>query len=409
MKTLRTIITAVVLLFGTMTISAQRMSLNAISSNARFLTDRMAYTLGIHDPYIIDDIYRINYDYIYGVNNYLDEIALGYYYDDYIYICEARDLALRNLLGNLMWERIVTYNYFHRPIVFANRGWHFSIYDYDRRGPRHFYYKAPHSYGGNYRGGHFFGGMAPRSGGRVGGVHPGNGGYRGGRVGMDGNRSGRVGMDGNRGGRVDGGGRVGMDGNRGGRVEGGGHVGADGNRGGHVDGSHAGDNRNNNNGNYGHSNGSSTPNANANQGAPTSDRTHGVGAANGSRDDRNMNRTYTGQNHDNTSRVNSESSAQSRMHQSSSSNAMRSNSLRGNNAQPQVNSSNANRSGNVSRSSNNSNSSSRMSSTQSSSQRSGQAARSSSSSSSPRGGGASMGGGSRGGSNGGGQRGGGRR
>ena len=143
--------------------NAQRMSIVAMQSNARFLTDRMAYTLGIRDPYLIDEIYRINYDYIWGVNEYLDDVALGYYYDDYMTVVAARDAALRNLLGYTVWNRLIGYTYFHRPIVFVNRGWHFSIYDYDRYGINRFYYHAPRPIAHGYAGGHFFRPMAPRS------------------------------------------------------------------------------------------------------------------------------------------------------------------------------------------------------------------------------------------------------
>ena len=164
MKTLRNLLTAVVILCGTLTMNAQSMSITAMRSNARFLTDRMAYTLGIRDPFLIDEIYRINYDYIYGVNGYLDDIALGYYYDDYMMVCDARDIALRNLLGISVWNRLVGYSYFHRPIIFSNRRWHFGIYDHDRYGVTYFHYAAPRPFGNGYAGGHFFGGMAPRGG-----------------------------------------------------------------------------------------------------------------------------------------------------------------------------------------------------------------------------------------------------
>ena len=60
MKALKTILVAVALLGGALTLNAQSMSVMAIRSNARFLTDRMAYTLGIRDPFLIDEIYRIN-------------------------------------------------------------------------------------------------------------------------------------------------------------------------------------------------------------------------------------------------------------------------------------------------------------------------------------------------------------
>ena len=106
MKALRTLLTAIVLLAGAMTMNAQRMSIVAMQNNARFLTDRMAYTLGISDPFVIDEIYRINYDYIWGVNEYLDDVALGYYYDDYMAVVTARDIALRNLLVYTIWNRL---------------------------------------------------------------------------------------------------------------------------------------------------------------------------------------------------------------------------------------------------------------------------------------------------------------
>lgn len=161
MKALRTTLAAVVLFIGAMTVNAQSMSIAAMRSNARFLTDRMAYTLGISDPFVIDEIYRINYDYIWGVNEYLDDVALGYYYDDYMAVVTARDIALRNLLGVRLWNRVVNYSYFYRPIVFASRGWRFSIYDYDRYGVNRFYFHAPRPLV-TYTGGHFFHGMAPR-------------------------------------------------------------------------------------------------------------------------------------------------------------------------------------------------------------------------------------------------------
>lgn len=164
MKTFRTILTAVAILFGAMTMNAQRMSYEAISNNARFLTDRMAYELGIRSMSIIDDIYRINFDYIYGVNEYLDEIAMGYYYDDYNDICAQRDYALRRLLGDYIWNRLVGYSYFYRPITFANRRWHFCIYDYDRYGVNHYFYSAPRHYSRHYEGGHYFHGMRPAGG-----------------------------------------------------------------------------------------------------------------------------------------------------------------------------------------------------------------------------------------------------
>lgn len=162
MKAIKTLLVGIMMFVSTAMI-AQPMNYNAIRNNARFLTDRMAYTLGINNPVLIDDIYRINFDYIYGVNEYLDDVALGYRYDDYMMICEERDYALRMLLGDVLWSKIIGYDYFYRPIMFENHRWRFGIYlhDWDRT---RFYFSAPRYYDGGYRGGHFFGGMRPHRG-----------------------------------------------------------------------------------------------------------------------------------------------------------------------------------------------------------------------------------------------------
>lgn len=174
MKAVKTFIVSMMLLVSTSAI-AQPMSYDAMRNNARFLTDRMAYTLGISSLAIIDDLYRINFDYIYGINDYLDDIALGYRYDDYLAICAERDYALHMLLGNAIWSRLMGYDYFYRPVFFHNHRWHFGIYDYFDRG--HWYYSAPRYYH-EYRGGHFFGRMQPNRG--IGVRGPGMSGHRGG-------------------------------------------------------------------------------------------------------------------------------------------------------------------------------------------------------------------------------------
>lgn len=112
------------------TMNAQPMSYYAMRDNARFLTDRMAHTLGVAS-YLLDDLYRINYDYIYGVNEYLDDVACGYYYDDYMAVVYARDAALRRLLTAYQWNRYISLDYFYRPISFGNSRWRFAIYAHD--------------------------------------------------------------------------------------------------------------------------------------------------------------------------------------------------------------------------------------------------------------------------------------
>jgi len=161
MKTLRNLLLTAVFLLATASATAQPMSYYAIRDNARYLTDRMAYTLGIATS-LLDDLYGINYDYICGVNEYLDDVALGYRYDDYMAVIAARDAALRSLLTYEQWQRLVALDYFYRPIVFRSNRWYFSIYRHDPH-VRHFYFAAPPRYH-EYHGGHFFGGMDPRGG-----------------------------------------------------------------------------------------------------------------------------------------------------------------------------------------------------------------------------------------------------
>ena len=54
MKRIRTLFTAVALFFATLTVNAQPMSYEAMRMNARFLTDRMAYTLGLSADLLYD-------------------------------------------------------------------------------------------------------------------------------------------------------------------------------------------------------------------------------------------------------------------------------------------------------------------------------------------------------------------
>lgn len=176
MRTLKNFLMTMILTAVSASASAQPMSYAAIQSNARFLTDRMAYTLGVRTS-LLDDLYYINFDYIYGVNEYLDDIAWGYGIDEYNFVLARRDAALRELLSPAQYALYVTYDYFYRPIVFANNRWRFSIYAYDPR-PGYFYFGLPHRYH-RYHGGRFFAGIpagTPRRMGPTPSPHTGHGG-----------------------------------------------------------------------------------------------------------------------------------------------------------------------------------------------------------------------------------------
>lgn len=158
MKTFKTTLAALMITLGTLNASAQPMSYYTMRDNARFLTDRMIHVLNLSAA-LIDEIYCINYDYICGVNDYLDDVALGYRYDDYVTVLHYRDAALRRLLTEAEWRLLMTYDDFYRPISFVDHRWRFAVYAHDRWGGRYFY--AEPRYYADYRGGRHFGGMAP--------------------------------------------------------------------------------------------------------------------------------------------------------------------------------------------------------------------------------------------------------
>lgn len=265
MKTMRTLLATFAIALSAMTMNAQPMSYAAMCNNARFLTDRMAHTLGIA-AHLIDDLYMINFDYIYGVNDYLDDVAYGYHADDYAIVLAARDAALRRLLTPYQWQRYITYDYFYRPIVFNNYRWRFGIYAFDSHF-NHFYFHAPRPLH-TYHGGHYFGGMRPAGGrvgpGRVGGPapggHPNNPGHPGG------NYNGT-----NRGGNPYGNGNAGHGGNQGGGNHGGSNQGGgnpnggrDNNRGGNVTPTQPGGSNNGNHGGSYNGSGSNRGNGSGN-------------------------------------------------------------------------------------------------------------------------------------------------
>lgn len=161
MKTLRRTMAMMMMLFCMMSMNAARMSYYEMRSHARFLTDRMVYVLDLR-PALLDELYLINYDYICGVNDYLDDIAMGYRYDDYNTILLSRDYALRALLGDVVWRLLTGYDYFYRPIAFVEHRWQFTVYVHDSWHGRLFYAEPVHYI--DYRGGHYFGGMAVGSG-----------------------------------------------------------------------------------------------------------------------------------------------------------------------------------------------------------------------------------------------------
>ncbi|MBP5763539.1 MAG: hypothetical protein J6W47_00335 [Bacteroidales bacterium] len=129
------------------------MSNASIRRHARFLTDRMAYELDL-TPRQYDDIFEINYDFIYMADRIMDDVVYGYrdaiehYYD----LLDIRNDDLHYVLTSRQYRRFIDCEYFYRPIYTNNSRWYFRVYTvYHNR--KFFYYDAPAHYM-HYKGEH---------------------------------------------------------------------------------------------------------------------------------------------------------------------------------------------------------------------------------------------------------------
>ena len=213
-----------------MTISAAALPFNQAQQEALFLSDKMAYELGLNAAQY-EMIYEINLDYFLSVNNYNDLNGVWW---------ARRNSDLRYILTTYQYNRYISLTYFYRPLVWHSTGWYYPIYArYTNR--THFYNHRPTGYvayrGGNNHRGHDF--YANRPGGNhnnyggnhgnVGGNHNNNGGNHGNVGGNHNNNGGNHGNVGGNHNNYSGGNRPGN----------GNHGGAGNNRGG------AGNNNNN--------------------------------------------------------------------------------------------------------------------------------------------------------------------
>lgn len=131
------------------------MSLSDIRREARFLTDRMGYELGLSNRQY-NDVYEINFDFFYQVNEVLDDMVYGYddAVDYYYYLLDVRNEDLMYVLRNRQYRRFIDREYFYRPVYMVNNTWGMRIYSHysDRN---YFYFSIPvnyHSYSGaHYR------------------------------------------------------------------------------------------------------------------------------------------------------------------------------------------------------------------------------------------------------------------
>lgn len=120
----------------------------------RFLTDKMAYELRL-SPQQYNDVYEINYDFLYAANQLMDDIVYGdsWALDRYYEVLDLRNDDLRWVLSNSQYRRFLRIDYFYRPLYLdGGTYWAFRVYaTYPNRSL--FYYDVPHHYH-TYNGAH---------------------------------------------------------------------------------------------------------------------------------------------------------------------------------------------------------------------------------------------------------------
>ena len=135
----------------TIAISAAAMSYNAARNEALFLSDKMAYELGLTATQY-EAVYEINLDYLLNVDNRAD--VFGFWW-------EVRNRDLRYVLSTWQYDRFMASEWFYRPVVWDTGGWTFSIYT--RYGVGRMFFDRPAVFvtfkgGHNHRGGSFYAG-----------------------------------------------------------------------------------------------------------------------------------------------------------------------------------------------------------------------------------------------------------
>lgn len=130
------------------------MSLSKVRENARFLTDRMTYELGL-TMMQYDDIYEVNYDFINNIRYIMDDVVRGYGYavDRYYEYLDYRNDDFRWILSDRQYRRFMQTDYFYRPVYTTKSSWLFRIFKV-YTDVKFFHYAKPKHYK-SYKGGHF--------------------------------------------------------------------------------------------------------------------------------------------------------------------------------------------------------------------------------------------------------------
>lgn len=117
------------------------MSYNEARRQALYLSDKMAYELGLNSAQY-DAAYEINLDYLLNLSNSSD--LYGSYWS-------RRNSDLRYVLSIYQYDRYMSDNYFYRPVYWYDNRLGYSIYN-RYTDPSYYYYTYPKNYS-SYRGG----------------------------------------------------------------------------------------------------------------------------------------------------------------------------------------------------------------------------------------------------------------
>ena len=135
-------------------VSMAAMSNSRVRKETRFLTDKMAYELNLNTAQY-NDVYEINFDFIYSIRYLMDDVIRGYEWalDDYYNYLDVRNDDLRWVLSDAQYRRFLQADYFYRPIYASGGGWNFRVYiTYTNR--NYIYFPKPYHYR-SYSGGHY--------------------------------------------------------------------------------------------------------------------------------------------------------------------------------------------------------------------------------------------------------------
>lgn len=130
------------------------MSNSRIRKETRFLTDKMAYELNLGTGQY-NDVYEINYDFIYSIRYLMDDVIRGeeWALDKYYRTLDIRNDDLRWVLTASQYRRFIGVDYFYRPVYASGGSWSFRIYiRYTNH--NHFYFGKPYHYN-SYCGVHY--------------------------------------------------------------------------------------------------------------------------------------------------------------------------------------------------------------------------------------------------------------